>query len=216
MIKIGICDDDQLIRAGLRMIIDQEPDFEVVAEAGTGAEAIDLVTAHPIDVMLMDIRMPVMDGIEATRRIVATTQGPRVIILTTFELDEYVFSALSAGASGFLLKRTPPEQLIEAIRVVAGGEALLAPSVTRRLIEAFTRKAPVRGDPAQSERLATLTPRELEVLAGIGRGLSNQELAEELFIADNTVKTHVKRVFTKIGARDRAQAVVIAYQAGLV
>ncbi len=216
MIKIGICDDDQLIRAGLRMIIDQEPDFEVVAEAGTGAEAIDLVTSHPIDVMLMDIRMPVMDGIEATRRIVATTQGPRVIILTTFELDEYVFAALSAGASGFLLKRTPPEQLIEAIRVVAGGEALLAPSVTRRLIEAFTRKAPVRGDPAQSERLATLTPRELEVLAGIGRGLSNQELAEELFIADNTVKTHVKRVFTKIGARDRAQAVVIAYQAGLV
>lgn len=216
MIKIGICDDDQLIRAGLRMIIDQEPDFEVVAEAGTGAEAIDLVTAHPIDVMLMDIRMPVMDGIEATRRIVATTQGPRVIILTTFELDEYVFAALSAGASGFLLKRTPPEQLIEAIRVVAAGEALLAPSVTRRLIEAFTRRAPVRADPAQSERLAALTPRELEVLTGIGRGLSNQELAEELFIADNTVKTHVKRVFTKIGARDRAQAVVIAYQAGLV
>lgn len=216
MIKIGICDDDQLIRAGLRMIIDQEPDFEVVAEAGTGAEAIDLVTAHPIDVMLMDIRMPVMDGIEATRRIVATTEGPRVIILTTFELDEYVFAALSAGASGFLLKRTPPEQLIEAIRVVAAGEALLAPSVTRRLIEAFTRQAPVRGDPAQSERLSALTPRELEVLTGIGRGLSNQELAEELFIADNTVKTHVKRVFTKIGARDRAQAVVIAYQAGLV
>ncbi len=216
MIKIGICDDDQLIRAGLRMIIDQEPDFEVVAEAGTGAEAIDLVTAHPIDVMLMDIRMPVMDGIEATRRIVATTEGPRVIILTTFELDEYVFAALSAGASGFLLKRTPPEQLIEAIRVVARGEALLAPSVTRRLIEAFTRLSPVRADPAQSKRLAALTPRELEVLTGIGRGLSNQELAEELFIADNTVKTHVKRVFTKIGARDRAQAVVIAYEAGLV
>lgn len=216
MIKIGICDDDQLIRAGLRMIIDQEPDFEVVAEAGTGAEAIDLVTAHPIDVMLMDIRMPVMDGIEATRRIVATAEGPRVIILTTFELDEYVFAALSAGASGFLLKRTPPEQLIEAIRVVARGEALLAPSVTRRLIEAFTRRAPVRADPAQSKRLAALTPRELEVLTGIGRGLSNQELAEELFIADNTVKTHVKRVFTKIGARDRAQAVVIAYEAGLV
>ena len=216
MIKIGICDDDQLIRAGLRMIIDQEPDLEVVGEAGTGAEAVDLATAHPIDVLLMDIRMPVMDGIEATRRIVATTEGPRVIILTTFELDEYVFAALSAGASGFLLKRTPPEQLIEAIRVVAGGEALLAPSVTRRLIEAFTRQAPVRTDPAQSERLAALTPREIEVLTGIGRGLSNQELAEELFIADNTVKTHVKRVFTKIGARDRAQAVVIAYQTGLV
>ncbi|HJU81628.1 MAG TPA: response regulator transcription factor [Acidimicrobiia bacterium] len=216
MIKVGICDDDQLIRAGLRLIIDQEPDLEVIAEAGTGAEAIDVVSAHSIDVMLMDIRMPEMDGIEATRHIVATSDGPRVIILTTFELDEYVFAALSAGASGFLLKRTPPEQLIEAIRVVAEGEALLAPSVTRRLIEAFTRQAPVRADPSHSERLSELTPRELEVLAGIGRGLSNQELAEELFIADNTVKTHVKRVFTKIGARDRAQAVVIAYQAGLV
>jgi DNA-binding NarL/FixJ family response regulator len=160
--------------------------------------------------------MPVMNGIEATRQIVGASDGPRVIILTTFELDEYVFEALSAGASGFLLKRTPPEQLIEAIRVVAGGEALLAPSVTRRLIEAFTRQAPVRADPSHRERLSGLTPRELEVLAGIGRGLSNQELAEDLFIADNTVKTHVKRVFTKIGARDRAQAVVIAYQTGLV
>jgi DNA-binding NarL/FixJ family response regulator len=216
MIKVGICDDDQLIRAGLRLIIDQEPDLEVVAEAGTGAEAIDVVSAHSIDVMLMDIRMPEMDGIDATRHIVATADGPRVIILTTFELDEYVFAALSAGASGFLLKRTPPDQLIEGIRVVAGGEALLAPSVTRRLIEAFTRQAPVRADPTQGGRLTGLTPRELEVLAGIGRGLSNRELAEELFIADNTVKTHVKRVFIKIGARDRAQAVVIAYQTGLV
>ena len=198
------------------MIEDQHQQFAAWRADRISAEAIDVVSAHPIDVMLMDIRMPEMDGIEATRHIVATADGPRVIILTTFELDEYVFAALSAGASGFLLKRTPPDQLIEAIRVVAGGEALLAPSVTRRLIEAFTRRAPVRADPSHSERLSGLTPRELEVLAGIGRGLSNQELAEELFIADNTVKTHVKRVFTKIGARDRAQAVVIAYQAGLV
>ncbi|MGH8924695.1 MAG: response regulator [Acidimicrobiia bacterium] len=215
MIKVGLIDDDHLIREGLRMIIDQEPDLEVVGQASTGAEAIDLIAAHSIDVMLMDIRMPVMDGIEATRRIAARDDGPRVIILTTFELDEYVFEALAAGASGFLLKRTPPEQLLEAIRVVAGGEALLAPSITRRLIEAFTRREPFRSE-GPTERLSDLTPRELEVLKGIGRGLSNQELAAELFIADNTVKTHVKRVFTKIGARDRAQAVVIAYEAGLV
>lgn len=216
MIRVGLCDDDHLIREGLRMIIEQESDMEVVAQASNGAEAVDLIIHTEIDVMLMDIRMPVLDGIEATRQIIGASNGPRVIILTTFELDEYVFEALSAGASGFLLKRTPPEQLIEAIRVVAGGEALLAPSITRRLIEAFTRQAPVRADPSHSERLSGLTPREVEVLAGIGRGLSNQELAEELFIADNTVKTHVKRVFAKIGARDRAQAVVIAYQTGLV
>jgi DNA-binding NarL/FixJ family response regulator len=216
MIRVGLCDDDALIREGLRLIIDQETDLTVVGQAGNGAEAVDLVSATPIDVLLMDIRMPVMDGLEATRRIVAREDAPRVIILTTFELDEYVFAALLAGASGFLLKRAPPEQLLEAIKVVASGEALLAPSVTRRLIEAFTKKPPTRADPGRSELLASLTPRELEVLRGIGRGLSNQELAAELFIADNTVKTHVKRVFTKIGARDRAQAVVIAYESGLV
>lgn len=216
MIRVGLCDDDHLIREGLRMIIDQEPDLEVIAQASTGAEAVELVGTDSIHVMLMDIRMPVMDGIEATRRIVEIEAGPRVIILTTFELDEYVFEALRAGASGFLLKRAPPEHLLEAIRVVAGGEALLSPSITRRLIEAFTRRPPVRADPTDRGRVSVLTPRELEVLAGIGRGLSNQELAEELFIADNTVKTHVKRIFTKIGARDRAQAVVFAYEAGLV
>jgi DNA-binding NarL/FixJ family response regulator len=216
MIRVALVDDDRLIREGLRMIVANEADLEVVGQAGNGREAIALVGEQEIDVMLMDIRMPAMDGIEATRQIVELEGAPRIIILTTFELDEYVFEALRAGASGFLLKRIPPEQLLEGIRVVAAGEALLSPSVTRRLIEAFTRKAPVRADPAQSQRVSVLTPRELEVLAGIGRGLSNQELAEQLFIADNTVKTHVKRVFTKIGARDRAQAVVIAYQAGLV
>jgi DNA-binding NarL/FixJ family response regulator len=216
MIRVALVDDDRLILEGLRMIVANEPDLEVVGQAGNGREAIALVGEQEIDVMLMDIRMPAMDGIEATRRIVDLEGAPRIIILTTFELDEYVFEALRAGASGFLLKRIPPDQLLEGIRVVAAGEALLSPSVTRRLIEAFTRKAPVRADPSQSQRVSGLTPRELEVLAGIGRGLSNQELAEQLFIADNTVKTHVKRVFTKIGARDRAQAVVIAYQAGLV
>jgi DNA-binding NarL/FixJ family response regulator len=216
MIRVALVDDDRLIREGLRMIVTNEADLEVVGQAGNGREAIALVGEQEIDVMLMDIRMPAMDGIEATRQIVELEGAPRIIILTTFELDEYVFEALRAGASGFLLKRIPPEQLLEGIRVVAAGEALLSPSVTRRLIEAFTRKAPVRADPAQSQRVSALTPRELEVLAGIGRGLSNQELAEQLFIADNTVKTHVKRVFTKIGARDRAQAEVIAYQAGLV
>ena len=216
MIRVALVDDDRLIREGLRMIVANEADLEVVGQAGNGREAIALVREQEIDVMLMDIRMPAMDGIEATRQIVELDGAPRIIILTTFELDEYVFEALRAGASGFLLKRIPPEQLLEGIRVVAAGEALLSPSVTRRLIEAFTRKAPVRADPAQSQRVSVLTPRELEVLAGIGRGLSNQELAEQLFIADNTVKTHVKRVFTKIEARDRAQAVVIAYQAGLV
>jgi DNA-binding NarL/FixJ family response regulator len=216
MIRVALVDDDRLIREGLRMIVANEADLEVVGQAGNGREAIALVGEQEIDVMLMDIRMPAMDGIEATRQIVELEGAPRIIILTTFELDEYVFEALRAGASGFLLKRIPPDQLLEGIRVVAAGEALLSPSVTRRLIEAFTRKAPVRADPAQSQRVSVLTPRELEVLAGIGRGLSNQELAEQLFIADNTVKTHVKRVFTKIGARDRAQAVVIAYQAGLV
>ncbi|HJQ95812.1 MAG TPA: response regulator transcription factor [Acidimicrobiia bacterium] len=216
MIRVALVDDDHLIREGLRMIVANEADLEVVGQASNGREAISLVGEQDIDVMLMDIRMPAMDGIEATRQIVEIEGAPSIIILTTFELDEYVFEALRAGASGFLLKRIPPDQLLDAIRVVAAGDALLSPSVTRRLIEAFTRKGPVRADPAQSQALASLTPRELEVLAGIGRGLSNQELAEQLFIADNTVKTHVKRVFTKIGARDRAQAVVIAYESGLV
>ncbi len=212
MIRVVLVDDDALIREGLRMIIDQAGDIKVVATAGNGEEALGVAAEHRPDVILMDVRMPVLDGIEATRRITNAEAAPRVIILTTFELDEYVFEALRAGASGFLLKRTEPEQLVGAIRVVAGGEALLSPSVTRRLIEEFTR-TPQTGS---GERLTMLTDREREVLVLIARGLSNQELAEQLFIADNTVKTHVKRIFTKLGARDRAQAIVIAYESGLV
>ena len=212
MIRIALVDDDALIREGLRMIIDQAEDLEVVATAGNGEEALRVAAEHRPDVILMDVRMPVLDGIEATKRITDKADAPRVIILTTFELDEYVFEALRAGASGFLLKRTEPEQLVSAIRVVAGGEALLSPSVTRRLIEEFTR----RPQTGSIERLSMLTEREREVLLLIARGLSNQELAEQLFIADNTVKTHVKRIFTKLGARDRAQAIVIAYESGLM
>jgi DNA-binding NarL/FixJ family response regulator len=212
MIRVVLVDDDALIREGLRMIIDQAGDLEVVATAGNGEEALSIAAEHRPDVILMDVRMPVLDGIEATRRITNAEGAPRVIMLTTFELDEYVFEALRAGASGFLLKRTEPEQLVEAIRVVAGGEALLSPSVTRRLIEEFTR----RPQTGSGERLTMLTDREREVLMLIAHGLSNQELAEQLFIADNTVKTHVKRIFTKLGARDRAQAIVIAYESGLV
>lgn len=212
MIKVALVDDDALIRDGLRMILEQADGLEVVATAENGQEAVRIATAYRPNVMLMDVRMPVLDGIEATRRITASEDAPRVIILTTFELDEYVFEALRAGASGFLLKRTEPEQLVSAIKVVSAGEALLSPSVTRRLIEEFTRNRPV-GNP---ELLAELTDREREVLELICRGLSNQELAEQLFIADNTVKTHIKRILAKLGARDRAQAIVIAYESGLI
>ena len=212
MIRVALVDDDILIREGLRMIIDRADDLQVVATAGDGEEALRMAREHRPDVMLMDVRMPVLDGIEATRRITESETSPRVIILTTFELDEYVFEALRAGASGFLLKRTEPEQLVAAVRVVAGGEALLSPSVTRRLIAEFTRR-PQMGS---NVRLAELTEREREVLHLIARGLSNQELADQLFIADNSVKTHVKRIFTKLGARDRAQAIVIAYESGLM
>jgi DNA-binding NarL/FixJ family response regulator len=212
VIRVALVDDDVLIREGLRMIIDQSGDLQVVATAGDGEEALRVAREDRPDVMLMDVRMPVLDGIEATRRITEAEDAPRVIILTTFELDEYVFEALRAGASGFLLKRTDPEQLVAAVRIVAGGEALLSPSVTRRLIAAFTRR-PQMGS---NLRLADLTEREREVLLLIARGLSNQELADQLFIADNTVKTHVKRIFTKLGARDRAQAIVMAYESGLM
>lgn len=213
MIRLALVDDDQLIREGLRMILEADADLSVVVQAGNGKEAVSQITPGAVDVVLMDIRMPVMDGIEATSRITASPDAPKVIILTTFELDEYVFDALRAGASGFLLKRTPPEQLLEAVRVVAGGEALLAPSVTKKLIEVYARRP--RGASERS-RTRMLSTREREVLQGIARGLSNQELSEQLFIASNTVKTHIKRVFAKIGARDRAQAVVIAYEEGLL
>jgi DNA-binding NarL/FixJ family response regulator len=212
VIRVGLADDDALIRTGLTMILEQVGDIEVVATAANGQEAVAMAGMHDPDVILMDVRMPNLDGIEATRQITATGRS-RVIILTTFELDEYVFEALRAGASGFLLKRMPPGELVEAVRVVAAGEALLSPSVTRRLIEEFVSNRPSSVEPRLVDGL---TEREREVLVLIARGHSNQELADLLFISGNTVKTHVKRILMKIDARDRAQAVVIAYEAGLV
>ena len=213
MIRVLVVDDDHLMRTGLAMIIEQTSDISVVGEAENGREAVLAVRRERPDIVLMDVRMPVVDGIEATREIVSLPDPPRVLILTTFELDEYVFNALEAGASGFLLKRTPPEQLIEGIRTVAAGDALLSPSVTRRLIAEFAKRPVEREiDP----RLAELTQREREVLVAMASGMSNTELAEELFISENTVKTHVRRVLTKLGARDRVSAVVMAYQGGLM
>jgi len=212
VIRVALVDDDALIREGLRMILDQAGDIEVVATGEDGTQAVRIAREISPDLMLVDIRMPLLDGIEATRQITSAPEAPRIVILTTFELDEYVFQALRAGASGFLLKRTEPERLVEAIRVVAQGEALLSPSVTRRLIDEFSKR-PATVSP---QRLVGLTEREREVLICIARGLSNRELAEQLFIADNTVKTHVKRIVTKLGARDRAQAIVIAYESGLM
>jgi DNA-binding NarL/FixJ family response regulator len=215
MTSVLLADDDQLTRTGLRLIVESDPELTVVGEAADGLDAVHLARALRPDVVVMDIRMPGVDGLEATRRIVqAAEAGPRVLILTTFELDEYVFGALRAGASGFLLKRSSPEVLIEGIKVVAAGDGLLAPSVTRRLIREFAR----RPDPPtrQPASLATLTQREREVLSLVGAGLSNGELAARLFISEATVKTHVKRILMKLGLRDRVQAVVLAYEAGLV
>jgi DNA-binding NarL/FixJ family response regulator len=212
VIEVLLVDDDQLMRAGLRMIIEQTPDLIVTSEVGNGEEAIAAARRHRPAVVVMDVRMPIMNGIEATKQITTAGDGPRVLILTTFELDEYVFSALQAGASGFILKRSPPEQLIEAIRTVAAGDALLSPSVTRRLIAEFAGRPKRHENP----RFADLTEREREVLMELARGLSNQELSETLFISENTVKTHVKRVLTKLEARDRVQAVVMAYEGGLM
>jgi DNA-binding NarL/FixJ family response regulator len=212
MIKVLLVDDDHLMRAGLTMIIEQADDLVVVDQAEDGGQAISLARKERPDVVLMDVRMPVLDGIEATREITSLPDPPRVLMLTTFELDEYVFNALQAGASGFLLKRTPPEQLIEGIRTVASGDALLSPSVTKRLIAEFATRPERVVDP----KLAELTDREREVLVEMAKGLSNEELAETLFISENTVKTHVKRVLTKLGVRDRVNAVVMAYQGGLM
>jgi DNA-binding NarL/FixJ family response regulator len=217
MIRAVIADDQPLARAGLRAMLDHAPDVVVVGEAGDGRSAVALARAERPDVVLMDVRMPVMDGIEATRQI---TTGPgtdevRVLILTTFDLDESVYAALRAGASGFLLKDVPPERLFDAIRVVAAGEALIAPGVTRRLIAAFTRNEPATTD-GRPDLLSALTEREREVLALVGTGLSNDEIAERLVISMATVKTHVHRLLTKLDARDRAQLVMIAYETGLV
>jgi len=214
-IRILIVDDQALIRSGLRMILESETDLTVVGEAADGKEAIEAGRRLRPDVILMDVRMPVMDGIDATRKLVGggLEPDPSVLILTTFDLDEYVYAAIRAGASGFLLKDAPPDDLIHAIRVVAGGDALLAPSVTRRLIEEFAaRPAPER----QPDGMDDLTDRETEVLRSLAAGLSNAEIAEALYVSEATVKTHVSHILTKLDLRDRVQAVVVAYESGLV
>jgi DNA-binding NarL/FixJ family response regulator len=213
MIRVLLADDQSLVRAGFRMILDAEPDLEVVGEAGGGNGAVKNARALSPDVILMDIRMPDLDGIEATRKIVGDEEGPRVLVLTTFDLDQYVYEALRAGASGFLLKDAPEDQLLAAIRVVAAGGSLFAPSVTRRLIQEFAkRSAPAELPPAFAE----LTEREREVLRLIAGGLSNAEIAAELVVSEHTTKSHVSSVLRKLGLRDRVQAVVLAYEYGLV
>ena len=216
MIRVMIVDDQAMVRVGFRMILEAEPDFDVVAEAADGLEAVATVAQARPDVVLMDIRMPRLDGIAATEQILALPipDPPRVLMLTTFDLDDYVYAALRAGASGFLLKDAPPEQLIEAIRVIADGDALLAPSVTRRLIEDVARRP--RPGTAAFPGLADLTERETEVLRHVARGLSNAEIANQLYLGEATVKTHLGRVLTKLGLRDRVQVVVVAYESGLV
>jgi DNA-binding NarL/FixJ family response regulator len=212
-IRVLIADDQSLVRAGFRLVLENEPDIEVVGEASNGHEAVHSTGRLDPDVVLMDIRMPELDGIAATRQL-TDRHDTRVLVLTTYDLDEYVYDALQAGASGFLLKDTPPEQLAAGIRAVAAGEALLAPTVTRRLIEEFARVGPAqRTRPAA---LDELTPRELEVLRLLARGLSNAEIAASLVLGDTTVKTHVTHVLGKLGLRDRVQAVVLAYESGLV
>lgn len=215
-LRVAIVDDQALMRTGFSMILEAEDDLEVVGDAPDGRLGVDLCQRTRPDVVLMDIRMPDLDGIEATRRIVADESiDTRVLVLTTFDLDEYVYAAVRAGASGFLLKDTPADELVRAVRVVAAGEALLSPSVTRSLIEEFARHAPA-GETADDLALSSLTDRETEVLRLIARGMSNQEIAEALFVGETTVKTHVSRVLMKLGVRDRVQAVVAAYEAGVV
>ncbi len=215
-IKVLVADDEGLVRSGFKVLLDLEDDITVVGEAKTGAEAVELARATRPDVILMDIRMPQLDGIEATREIAKTPglQQVRVLILTTYDTDAYVFEALQAGASGFMLKDAGPAELLHAVRVVAGGDALLAPSITRRIIAQFT--AGRIATRSAEDRLAPLTPREREVLALVGEGMTNEEIGAKLFLSPATARTHVSRAMTKLGARDRAQLVVIAYQTGLV
>ena len=213
-IKVLIADDQALVRAGFRMILETDPDVRVVAEADDGAGAVEAALRTRPDIALMDIRMPGMDGLEATRRIMAAPSPPRVLILTTFDLDEYVFDALAAGASGFLLKDVAPEQLLAGIRIIAQGDSLLSPSVTRRLIESFVRDGRQTREPPPV--LDELTPRELEILQLVARGLSNSEIAEQLVVSSTTIKTHVARVLMKLALRDRIQAVVFAYENGVI
>jgi DNA-binding NarL/FixJ family response regulator len=213
-IRVLICDDQALVRAGFRAILEAQPDVEVVGEAENGAEVVELAKRRAPDVILMDIRMPVLDGVEATRRLVAGGSPARILVLTTFDVDEYVHAAVRAGASGFLLKDVTPAKLLEAIRIVAAGDALLAPSVTRRLLERFASTLPQRD--RSSEALASLTARETEVLRLLAGGLSNAEIAASLVLSEATVKTHISSLLRKLGLRDRVQAVILAYETGLV
>ncbi|ADG88558.1 DNA-binding response regulator [Thermobispora bispora] len=218
-IRVLLADDQPLLRTGFRLILEAEQDITVVGEAGDGATALEQARALLPDVVLMDIRMPGVDGIEATRRIVREQKGghvPRVLVLTTFDLDEYIVEALRAGASGFLLKDVPPDELVQAIRVVAAGDAIVAPSVTRRLLDKFAALLPPADRQPTPALLERLTERELEVLRLIAKGMSNAEIAAELVVSETTVKTHVGNVLTKLGLRDRVQAVVLAYETGLV
>jgi DNA-binding NarL/FixJ family response regulator len=212
IIRVLLADDQELVRAGFRMILETQADIEVVGDAGDGVEAVAVTRRLQPDVVLMDIRMPNLDGLQATKQLMAAGSASRVVILTTFDLDEYVYQALTAGASGFLLKNAPPEQLIGAVRVVAAGDALLAPSITRRVIQQFARLPP----PGGTDALAGLTERERQVLQLVARGLSNAEIAAELFVSDATVKSHVAHLLAKLRLRDRVQAVVLAYESGLV
>jgi DNA-binding NarL/FixJ family response regulator len=216
-IRVLLADDQAMVRAGFRMILESEPDIEVVGEAEDGAKAVAQVRALRPDIVLMDVQMPNMDGLEATRQIAALSlpEPARVLILTTFERDEYIFEALRSGASGFMLKNAAPEELIEAVQVVAAGNSLLAPSVTRRVIEEFA-KGPAPAAAADASRLNVLTEREAEVLSLLARGKSNAEIANELFVGEATIKTHISNLLTKLNLRDRVQAVVFAYESGLI
>jgi DNA-binding NarL/FixJ family response regulator len=217
VIRVAIVDDQSLVRAGFRMVLAAQPDMTVVGEAADGAQALRLLAETPADVVVMDVRMPVMDGVEATRQLCGGSpgrDGPRVLVLTTFDTDAEAFAALQAGASGFLLKNVPPEELLAAIRVVAGGDAVVAPRITRRLLDRFAGQLTPQSD--GPGRIEHLTDREREVLLLMAQGMSNAEIAERLFVAETTVKTHVGRILTKLDLRDRVQAVVLAYETGLV
>ena len=220
-IRVMLVDDQVLLRTGFRMVLAAQPDMEVVAEAGDGAEALEVLRHTKVDVVLMDVRMPRLDGVEATRRICGGDRAPgdgapRVLILTTFDLDEYAFAALKAGASGFMLKDVPPDELLTAIRAVHSGDAVVAPSTTRRLLDRFTPMLPGSGSEERRSDVDRLTEREREVLLLVAQGLSNGEIAQKLVLSEATVKTHVGRILTKLGLRDRVQAVVLAYESGLV
>ncbi|WP_402466845.1 response regulator [Isoptericola aurantiacus] len=215
-VRVALVDDQELVRAGFRMVIESQPDLTVVVEASDGEQALRLLAGRAVDVVLMDVRMPTMDGLTATARLTATADHPRVVVLTTFDLDEYVLEAIRAGASGFLLKDAPPEEMLAAVRTVHRGDAVIAPSSTRRLLEHLVTVLPDAAAEPRREALAALTDREREVLVLMARGRSNSEIAAELFVAEATVKTHVGRVLAKLGARDRVQAVVAAYETGLV